>query len=208
MNRFIIPSIALALACLPLAGCAGFSPRSDPSRFFVLSPLPQAEEAQSLSGPGQLSLGIGPIKFPAYLDREQMVTRIAQNRFELSENDRWAESLEENFTRVLSQNLAALLRTDRMIPYPWPGNKQPNYQVQMEILRFEANAAQDVQLSARWAILDGGNKKPLQSGESRLTRPAKSKATEASVAALSEAVGDLSREIADAIQAVDGRRKP
>ncbi len=208
MKRFLIPSLAIALTCLKLAGCASLSPRSDPSRFFVLSPLPEVEEAQNLDSPGRLSLGVGPIKFPGYLDREQMVTRVAQNRFELSENDRWAEPLEENFTRVLSQNLSTLLRTDRIIPYPWASNKHPNYQVHIEVLRFEANAAQDAQLLARWAVLDGSDKKPLQYRESHLTQPGKSKTTEAAVAALSEAVGALSREIADAIRAVDGQRRP
>jgi len=30
---------------------------------------------------------------------------VAQNRFDLSENDRWAEPLDENLTHVLAQNL-------------------------------------------------------------------------------------------------------
>ena len=36
------------------------------------------------------------------MDRQQFVTRISQNRFAVAENDRWAEPLEENFSRVLS----------------------------------------------------------------------------------------------------------
>ncbi|HEX5606452.1 MAG TPA: PqiC family protein, partial [Candidatus Binatia bacterium] len=66
-----------------------------------------------------LSLGIGPIKIPRYLDREQLVTRISQNRFAIAENDRWAEPLEENFSRVLSENLSILLQIDRVAAFPW-----------------------------------------------------------------------------------------
>jgi uncharacterized lipoprotein YmbA len=84
-------------------------------------------------------------------------------------------------------------------------NRRPTYQVEVEVLRFEANAAGDVQLSARWAVSDV-NKKTPQSKESRLARPVKVKSTEASVAALSEALGDLSREIADAVRNIDGQR--
>ena len=51
--------------------------------------------------------------------------RVAQNRFDLSENDRWAEPLDENLTRVLAKNLSVLLRTDRIVVYPWPIDKKP-----------------------------------------------------------------------------------
>ena len=73
-------------------------------------------------------------------------------------NDRWAEPLEENFSRVLSQNLSILLQTDRMVAYPWERSQQPMYQVQVEVLRFEPNAEQLVELWARWSILDNARK--------------------------------------------------
>ena len=91
------------LACLSVSGCVNFSPMSDPSRFFMVTPLPQSEQSRpDTDKVNSVFLGIGPIRFPAYLDREQIVTRTAQNRLDISENDRWAEPLEENFTRVLS----------------------------------------------------------------------------------------------------------
>ena len=201
--------IALLLMTLPFAGCGAFSPRPDPSRFFTLSSLPQAEETvvKDSGNPERIFLGIGPIRFPGYLDRQEMVVRSAQNRFEVSENDRWAEPLEENFIRVLLQNLSALLPAERIVAYPWPNNGKPNYLVEIEVLRFETNAGREAQLWSRWAILDGSNKKPVNVKASRLTRPAKERSTDASVAALSETVADLSREIADAVRATDERRK-
>jgi uncharacterized lipoprotein YmbA len=150
-----------------------------------------------------LALGIGPIKFPGYLDRPQLVTRVSQNRFAVAENDRWAEPLEENFSRVLSQNLSILLQTDRIVAYPWERSQQPAYQVQVEVLRFEPNAEQIVELWAQWSITDK-TKKILSVKESYLTRPAKDKSTEASVAALSEVVGTLSQEISASIRSLSG----
>ena len=44
--------------------------------------------------------------------------------------------------------------------------------------------------------------------ESRLARPAKEKSNDASVAALSETVADLRREIAKAVIAIDQQREP
>jgi len=60
--------------------------------------------------------------------------------------------LDENFTRVLSQNLSILLRTDRIVFFPWPIDKKPNYRVEIEVFRCEANSAREAQLSA---ALDG-----------------------------------------------------
>ncbi len=204
MKRPINSRIWLALACLVLAGCGFLAARPDPSRFFTLSPLSH-EDGASFANPGsgeQISLGLGPIKFPTYLDRDQLVTRKAQNRFEVSENDRWAEPLEENFTRVLLQNVSALLPAERIVAYPWPSNGKPNYQIEIEVVHFESNGARDAQLLARWTVIDASNRKTLSFKESRLTRPAKEKSTDATVAALSETVADLSRQIADVVRTI------
>jgi uncharacterized lipoprotein YmbA len=75
------------------------------------------------------------------------------------------------------------------------------------MLRFESNTRGEVQLSARWEILDTNKRTQLQAGESGITRQPTAQSTDASVAALSEALGDLSREIANAVSAVDGQRK-
>ena len=208
MNRSLYAALQSAVIALSLAGCGTFSPRPDPSRFFTLSTLPEVEQARlkNSTRPEKMFLGIGPIKFPSYLDRQEIVVRTAQNRFEVSEHDRWAEPLQENFSRVLSENLALLLDTDLIIIYPWSPANRPSYQVEIEVLRLEANSERNGQLFVRWSILDSANKKVAVVKESRVTRNAKEKSTDGSVAALSEAIGDLSREIATAVSAINGRR--
>jgi uncharacterized lipoprotein YmbA len=196
--------VIILLVCSISAGCSFLEVKPDPSRFFALTSLPRTgQTAQDASVTNQLALGIGPIKFPGYLDRQQFVTRISQNRFAVAENDRWAEPLEENFSRVLSQNLSILLQTDRIVGYPWERSQRPTYQIQVEVLRFEPNAEHVVELWARWSIVDD-KKETIDRKESFLTKSARDKSTEASVAALSETVVDLSREIAGAIRAIGG----
>ena len=192
-----------------LAGCTTFSARPDPSKFFTLSALSQPSEGavkRPAESPG-ISLGIGPVSLPGYLDRQEIVTRIAPNQINLSEYDRWAEPLEESFTRVVSQNISNILSADRVNAYPWPIDKKPLYQVEIEVLRFEANTAQEAQLSARWAVRNTGKKDSIRYRETRLSRPAQSRSTEASVAALSEVLSDLSREIAEAIESIGGQSR-
>jgi uncharacterized lipoprotein YmbA len=209
MKKFIHTAALAGVFAILLPGCTTFSAKPDPSKFFTLSALSQAEEStgtQPAASPG-ISLGIGPVSWPGYLDRQEIVTRVAQNQVNLSENDRWAEPLEENFARVLSQNVAAILRAERTNAYPWPIDKKPVYQVDVEVLRFEANTAQQAQLSARWAVRNTAKKDSISYRETRLSRPAKARSTEAAVAALSEVLGDFSREIAQAIENMDGRGK-
>jgi uncharacterized lipoprotein YmbA len=191
-----------------LTGCASLSAQPDPSRFFTLTPLVKTGEGGVQVNPGHppISLGIGPVTLPGYLDREQLVTRISQNRFAVAENDRWAEPLADNFTRVLVLNLSSFLGTDSVVRYPWQRAQRPTYQVEVEVLRFEADAAYQAQLSARWTLRETASRQVLEVKESRLTRPPKHASTEESVAALSEALAELSREIAESTRAVAGKR--
>ena len=129
--------------------------------------------------------------------------RVEPNRFEIFEYDRWAESLDENFTRVLMQNLSVLLRTDRIVGYPWPRDKKPCYRVGIQVLRFEANSFQEAELTARWTIVNANSNEEIGFRESRFKRPAKEKSMDASVAALSDTVADLSQEIAESLTAID-----
>src|SRR4051794_20857082 len=152
-------SLILLIACFTSAGCLSLEAKPDPSRFFALTSLPRnGQRGEQAAGTNALAFGVGPIKIPGYLDRPQLVTRVSQNRFAIADNDRWAEPLEENFLRVLSQNLSILLQTERMVAYPWERSQQPKYQVQVELLRFEPTAEQTVELWARWSIIDSTKK--------------------------------------------------
>ena len=193
----------LLLGSLIPAGCMSLEPKPDPSRFFSLTSIPRtAQRAQDAAGTNALAVGIGPIKFPGYLDRQQIVTRVSPNRLAVAENDRWAEPLEENFSRILSQNLAILLQTDKMVAYPWERNQQPTYQVRVEVLRFEPNAEQPVELWARWSIIDS-TKKTVSVKDSYLSQSARDRSSEAAVAALSEVLANFSQEVAASIRGLN-----
>jgi uncharacterized lipoprotein YmbA len=166
------------------------------------------QTAEDLDDSRRISLGIGPVRLPGYLDRQEIMTRVAPNRFDPLEYDRWAEPLDENFTRVLTQNLSVLLRTDRIVAFPWQPRDRPRYRIEVHVLRFESNSAREAELSARWAIVDVTGTQEPRFKESHLTRPVKESSIDASILALSETVADLSREIAKMVIAVDQQREP
>jgi hypothetical protein len=78
--------------------------------------------------------------------------------------------------------------------------------VKIEVLQFEANGNQEVWLTARWSVI-GRNKKMLVGQRSALNRRAGSLSTEDYVKALSDTVGELSREIVETLLAFDTQGK-
>ena len=129
----IASELALTV-CLAVAGCSVLAPQPDPSRFFTLAPMAQAPAAAPAQ-PG-FTYGLGPIKLPAYLDRNEIPTRVSPTEIIYSPAERWAEPLQASVTRVLMQNLAALLNTDKITVYPWIGATAVDYQIEIEVLHF------------------------------------------------------------------------
>jgi uncharacterized lipoprotein YmbA len=202
MNR---PATAVAAAALCLfAGCSILSPQPDRSRFYVLTAsVDQSAPPDATSG---LALGFGPVKFPDYLDRSQMVTRVAPNQVVYSDVHRWAEPLDRNFSRVMNENLTRLLNTDRIVSLPTFVPVAVQFDIPMEILRFESDDQGVVELAARWAIRSG-NGKLLYATESHITETASGTKKKEIVAALSRAVGKLSEELAGEIRRLSSTQR-
>lgn len=190
----------LCMMCLMGAGCSPLAPRPDYSKFFILSPLsanaPGTMTALTASRPDpQVTLGIGPIDFPDYLRRPELVTLTSSNQIELSQERRWGERLDKNFSRILSEDLSRLLNTQRIEKYPWSHKTQVDYQIVLDVQRFETTSEGQTQLVARWIIKEGSTGKDLYASETNVTTPVAGGDTGAFVA-LSNDLATLSREIA------------
>ncbi len=186
-------------ACLVVAGCSPLAPQPDYAKFFILTPVSDGAGTASAtlsSAPGQqLAIGVGPIDFPDYLRRNEVVTRSAPNQLHLSQENRWGEPLDKNFSHVLSENLAQLLNTQRIERYPWSSRTRVDYQVAIDVQRFETSADGQSQLVARWIIKDGQTGKDLYASETTASAPVGAGETGTSIA-LSNDLATLSREIA------------
>jgi uncharacterized protein len=181
-----------------LVGCTVLAPRPDPSRFFVLSPLGAAAQPGASQA---ASLGVGPIRFPHYLDRPEVVTRVGPNEVRPAEFDYWAGSLSRQFETVLAENLQTLVGAERVQIYPWYAKAAPDLAVEVEVIRFEASSNDRVELAARWRIRKGSQLEALRTGESALSGAAGAGGPGAAAEALSGLLGDFSRELAQAILA-------
>ena len=192
-----------------MTGCsylakAILAPQKDISKFYLLTPTadtaaPTAPTAHTQSTSGDFTIGLGPIKLPPYLDRPEIVTRMAPNRLELSKEDRWGESVQHGFTRALERDLAAQAGA-AIVVFPWYSTVHIDMQVQVDVYRFETDAQGTATLSAKWTILDSTGKNILYTVESNLTQPSKPGDNTEAAAALSRTIGDLSAQIANMLQ--------
>lgn len=190
-------------ACLFAVGCAD----SQPTRFYTLSPLAEAPGGTPPAVLPDLTVGVGPVILPPYLDRPQLVTRAGSNRVVLADFDSWAEPLDGLFARVLAENLALLLGTDHVLALPQRRPMTLDYQVEVDVARFDVDASGNAYLDARWWVFGRNGEKLLQSARTTIAEPSPPGDYTAAAAALSRALGDMSIEIAQAIAAQFGSRR-
>ena len=187
---------SLMILCL-LAGCSFLAPQPDRSRYFVLTPVAPVGAGGEAR---RLALGVGPVTLPGYLSRPEIVRRSGENQLVVSQTGIWGEPLERSVRLVVSENLRRLVGGVEIIQYPWFTTATIDYQIPIQVLRFEADKEGTVSLDARWRIRRRGTSEPPHDSESRIVKPAADSSTESMVAAMSEALGTLSQEIAAGIR--------
>ncbi len=191
MRRLAAIAMPCALAVLA-AGCA-----SPASRFYTLSAATIPAAASS-----ELSVAVGPVSVPAVVDRPQIVVKTGPNQVGLDEFNRWASPLQNNISRVVAENLVAMLGTPRVIMSLQALSADADYRAAIEVQAFESAPGEAATLDAVWTVRrtkDGRT----QIGRTTVREAVQGKDYEALAAAHSRAVARLSRDIADAVRALD-----
>ena len=188
--------ITLPLLFIIVIGCGG----SKPSRYYLLTSQMKASETENISK--NHKIGIGPVQFPEYLRRPQLVSFIGTQQLNLAEYDRWAEPLDQNFVRVLAENLTWLIPTEQIFIYPFIGNQELDYHIIIEVRQFEMNEDSQVKLIAQWQIFRGAVDQPLITERSEYQESANSEDYEAVIRGMSKLTADLSQDIARTINSL------
>jgi uncharacterized protein len=173
MSTTIFYLVRRCVVCLPLLlmACTVLPAQKDTTQFFILTSASGPASSAPAHDPSQreLSIGLGPINFPGYLKRRDIVTRISGGQLKISDNKRWAESLDSNFQRVLSQDLATQLDTQRIELFPWYGPPDIDYQIEVQVHRFETDSDNRSHLDARWIIKNGTTGREITAKESNIS---------------------------------------
>jgi uncharacterized lipoprotein YmbA len=180
-----------------LCSCA-----SPPASFYTLSAVQEKAAAPSSS----VSIAVGPVSIPETVDRPQMVLQEGPNEVTIDEMNRWAASPRDGVQRVVMENLSHLLGASRVYRYPQGPVNTPDYRIEMEVLRFESTLGEGTFLDVVWTVR-GSAKGDIKAGRTTSRQTVANKSHEALAGAHSQALGVLSRDVANAIQSLEHQAK-
>jgi uncharacterized lipoprotein YmbA len=171
------------------AGCAS----TTPSRFYTLS----AANAPAVTS-SKVSVAIGPVSVPAVVDRPQIVVSTGPNQVWLDEFNRWAAPLQNDISRVVAENLVAMLGTPRVVLL----GSDADYRVAIEVQRFESVPGEAATLDAVWTVRRTKDGK-TETGRTTAREAMQQNDYAALASAHSRALARLIRDIADSVRALD-----
>jgi uncharacterized lipoprotein YmbA len=167
-----------------------------PSRFYTLSAASAPAATSS-----DVSVAVGPVSVPAVVDRPQIVVRVGPNQVRLEEFNRWASPLQNGIARAVAENLVTMLGTPRVSLSQQLLSADVDYCAAIEVQRFESAPGEAATLEAVWTVkrIKGGGSR---TGRTTAREPTPDQSFDSLAAAHSRAVARLSRDIADAVQAL------
>ena len=187
-------SFRVLLFALVVAGAGCASPRSN---FYTLNAA-----AKAVATGADYTVAVGPVSVPAVVDRPQIVVRLAPNRVAIDEFHRWASPLPDAIARVVAENLSAMVGTPHVTTFSGPNAASARYRVLFDVIRFESAPGKAATLDAVWtarATQDGRTR----AGRTTVSEPVPDREYASLAAAHSRALGRLSADIAEAIQALE-----
>lgn len=204
MNLRMARMVIIGMSLLVCTACMNLGLSTSPAtRFYLLeAKVEERISTGSQDGLADLSLGIGPVTIAPYLDRPQLVSRLSGNELRVDEFHQWAEPLKANISRVIRENLSVLTDAGHVYSYPIKRATSIDYQISLNVLRFDADAAGSVTLKSVWRIVEPDSHQGLMERRSTIVQPSSSTVIADGVDAMSMALAELSKEMAQAL--VDG----
>ncbi|MDQ1335260.1 MAG: uncharacterized protein QG552_2210 [Thermodesulfobacteriota bacterium] len=193
--------LLLCVVGVLLLGCTG---TSGPATFYLLRSTEDASRGSisTVGGSKNISILVGPITLPDYLDRTQIVTVAGEHVMALDEFSRWAESLQEGFYRVLLEDLSSLLNTPEVYGHDRSGSISADYQVIIDVTRFDAVPGGNAVLTAFWSVSSKDGSVPSIRRKSVFRAPVSGAGFGGVVAAQNQTLTAFSREIAAVIKSL------
>ncbi len=183
--------IILSLLMFLLSACS-IGGKSDPSHFYILDSQIEHISDKKLV---DLRMGVGPIIIPGYINRPQIVTKTESAELQLAEFERWAEPIDEMFTRTLTENIKRLTESHYIYSYPWSSNLEFTHRIYAKIIKFENNTNGDALLTVHWQITHENEESKLKTMHSEFNADASDKSYSARVAALNDTLAQFAKEI-------------
>jgi uncharacterized lipoprotein YmbA len=185
-----------------ICGCAS----SPEARFFELPApltLKSGQRVDLISA--KRRVGLLPIKLAAYLNGPQIVTRLSDEEIHPDEYHRWGIPLADSIAATLAIQMIRDLPGTQVNVYPWSGAAVLDYEVRVEVFRFDGALGKTASLTAQWTITRGRNPDALAARNiSHYIQPVEGDTYEALVGTMARLVGLLANDISAAIRELSG----
>lgn len=187
-------TVLIIALLLVLAACA--TPVK--TRYYTLSAGSSPPAAAEVSGVPGYRVAIGPVTVPDALDRQQIVLRVAPNRYAILDAERWTEPLKSEIPRVLAEEVGKRLPAARVAAQLQYGGQGADYRVLIDVLRFESVPGESITLEAAWSVQNRAGER-LREAHSIFVEQVKAPGVAPLVNAHVKALDALGREIAEAL---------
>ena len=163
----------------------------------TLQPVQQDRLGGGLAGFDAMIL-IMPVRLAPQLQGRGLITQRSATESKASANHLWAGPLEQQIAENIAANLKNLLGTDNVAVYPGPRYGMFRYQLEVEINEF-SGLEQSFTTRAVYTLSDTSAKTILSRKTFQQTLPIDKPDYSGYVGTASQALGDLSKEVAAAL---------
>lgn len=182
---------SLLLWALLLVGCLG---PSNTTTLHTLQPVRQQPLTSDWKNLSELTL-LMPVQLAPHLQGRGLLIQQASGEARASATHLWAGPLEQQISQQLVAGLKDLLATENVAAFPGPRFGTLRYQIEVEVSEFSGDR-QQFSTTAVYTLSDAAAKTILTRQTFRQTRPIDKPEQSSYVISASEAIADLSREIA------------
>ena len=181
--------------CIALGAC-GSSP---PVRYFSLD---TGEYDTTPTEMGARSIQVGPLRFPEYLTRTQIVVRGPGNELVVDDFNRWIEPLDEAVHRAIAAKIEE--RTEGLIAVSFPGGleTETDYRLIGSVDHLDVDQMRRARFDIQWSIVDRNGNTLIAPKRSGFVSVAETLSVNDMVSAIDDTILQFSRVIAAEVTAL------
>lgn len=169
---------------------------------YSLSPIPPKSTLTTQKKPFNAMTIVMPVRLAPQLNQAGIFVKLTPERSYISTHHLWSAPLEKQITVTMSENLSRLLHSANFAIYPGPRFGNFVYSVEVDIQDFSA-FGENFLIQAVWTINSLHQKSILKRAVFSKTLDSPQQNFEDYVKAASDAVSQLSLEIASALRTID-----
>lgn len=184
-------------------GCSIFTPKEDPTRYFILSAAVGATHKGTPRHPLPFVVGLRPVTVAEYLKAPGIAVRKRAQEIHYELYLLWSEPLNKGIERVLRDDLMSFTGASQIVATDWnPGSV--DYEVLVDIEQLDVDDVGTVSLRARWQVNKAGDEQRARNGTTAVSKAGRPLPDDppASVALMRETLREMAQAVADKLLAL------